>query len=157
MDRTGHHTFRHNTPSPLCVCYWGGRRGGTPETPIRASSVHSNKTLYPEGNLALLIEFRKPETTSGYLKTCFQTRRMHAIDKIELVPSFSHDEEILACGKVTGSTLNRTSHDFDTGHPIYLTKQFNFHDLEFRCWHMNFEGIAAEPLPAKVDHLNRTV
>ena len=155
--------FVHNTLSDHqadCVCVLGaGGGGGTARK--RRFLEHRvfipTKRAYPEGNLALLIEFRKPETTSGYLKTWFQTRRMPAIDNIDLVPSFSHDEEILACGKVTGSTLNRTSHDFDTGHPIYLTKQFNFHDLEFRCWHMNFEGIAAEPLPAKVDHLNRTV
>lgn len=155
--------FVHNTLSDHqadCVCVLGAGGGGGTSRKRRFLEHRvfiPTKRAYPEGNLPLLIEFRKPETTSGYLKTWFQTRRMPAIDNIDLVPSFSHDEEILACGKVTGNTLNRTSHDFDTGHPIYWTKQFDFHDLESRCWHMNFEGLAAEPLPAKVDHINRMV
>ena len=84
--------FVHNTSDHQadCVCVLGaGGGGGTARK--RRFLEHRvfipTKRAYPEGNLALLIEFRKPETTSGYLKTWFQTRRMPAIDNID---SFHH-------------------------------------------------------------------
>ena len=102
---TGHHTsctIPSATTKPTACVSWEREEGAGPPGNADSLSIecYSNKALY-EGNLALLIEFRKPETTSGYLKTWFQTRRIPAIDNIDLVPSFSHDEEILACGKVT--------------------------------------------------------
>ena len=138
--------FVHNTLSDHqadCVCVLGaGGGGGTARK--RRFLEHRvfipTKRAYPEGNLALLIEFRKPETTSDYFKTWFQDERMPEISNIELVPAFSHHDEILACGKVTGSTLERTSHNFETGYPVYRTKGFKFHELDFRCWHMNELG-----------------
>jgi hypothetical protein len=149
-----HNTLRGHTGD--CICKHGASAGGGNASRQRRFLEHRvfipTKQAYHEGNLPLLLEYSMPNTRSTYLKKWFQTQRVGHIDHFELVPRYSLPDDVLACGKVTHHTLNRTAHDFDTMHPVFLTKNLNFRDLEFRCWHLNFEGIAAEPLPVKVDH-----